>query len=111
MVNHWADVLAGQGVSAEVIDVAVLNPFDDTRILQSVGRTGRCVIVHEAARSGGFGGEIAARLADTGLVSLLAPVRRIAGFDTVMPMPRLEKHYMPDVGAIVGAARQSMDYA
>ena len=106
-----ADRLADEGVSAEVIDVATLKSLDMDAILDSVSRTGRCVIVHEAPLTGGFGGEIAARLADRGLVDLLAPVKRVAGYDTVMPLPRLEDHYMPSVSRILAAARQVLEYA
>ena len=105
-----ADRLADEGVSAEVIDVATLKSLDMDAILDSVSRTGRCVIVHEAPLTGGFGGEIAARLADRGLVDLLAPVKRVAGYDTVMPLPRLEDHYMPSVTRIIAAARQVLEY-
>ncbi len=106
-----ADRLAEEGVSAEVIDVATLKSLDMDVILDSVSRTGRCVIVHEAPLTGGFGGEIAARLADRGLVDLLAPVKRVAGYDTVMPLPRLEDHYMPSVTRIIAAARQVLEFA
>ena len=106
-----ADRLAEEDVSAEVIDVATLKSLDMDTILDSVSRTGRCVIVHEAPLTGGFGGEIAARLADRGLVDLLAPVKRVAGYDTVMPLPRLEDHYMPSVTRIIAAARQVLEYA
>ena len=106
-----ADRLADEGVSAEVIDVATLKSLDMDAILDSVSRTSRCVIVHEAPLTGGFGGEIAARLADRGLVDLLAPVKRVAGYDTVMPLPRLEDHYMPSVTRILAAARQVLEFA
>ena len=106
-----ADRLADEGVSAEVIDVATLKSLDMDAILDSVSRTGRCVIVHEAPLTGGFGGEISARLADRGLVDLLAPVKRVAGYDTVMPLPRLEDHYMPSVTRILAAVRQVLEYA
>ncbi len=105
-----ADALAAEGVAAEVIDVATLKPLDMPTILDSVARTGRCVIVHEAVRSGGLGGEIAAQLAEQGLMSLLAPIVRVAGYDTVMPLPRLEHHYMPNVGRILAAARQTLEF-
>lgn len=103
--------LAEECVSAEVIDVATLKPLDMATILASVARTGRCVIVHEAAFTGGFGGEIAARLADEGLMSLLAPVRRVCGYDTVVPLPRLEHAYFPDADRIYAEARKVLDYA
>ncbi|MGH8790074.1 MAG: alpha-ketoacid dehydrogenase subunit beta [Cupriavidus necator] len=103
-----ADLLAGEGVTATVIDVATLKPLDMQTILESVTRTGRCVIVHEAPRTAGFGAEIAAQLADAGLYSLAAPVQRVTGFDTVVPLARLEYTYLPGVARIVDAARKAM---
>lgn len=102
--------LAEEGVSAEVIDVATLKPLDAATILASVAKTGRCVIVHEAARTAGFGAEIAARIAERGLLSLLAPIERVTGYDTVMPLPRLEQHYMPDERRILAAARRALAF-
>jgi 2-oxoisovalerate dehydrogenase E1 component beta subunit len=101
-----ADELAGHGLDAEVIDLATLKPYDEETVLSSVMKTGRCVIVHEATRTGGFGAEIAALIAERGLMSLLAPIARVTGPDTIVPLPRLEQHYMPSVSRIVGAARQ-----
>lgn len=106
-----ADILAQEGVSAEVIDVATLKPLDIDTILCSVGKTGRCVIIHEAARSGGVGVEISACLAEQGLLNLLAPVARVTGYDTVMPLPRLEHQYMPSTGRILDAVRRTLEYA
>ena len=106
-----ADRVAELGISAEVVDVATLKPLDTRSLLDSVEKTGRCVIVHEAALSGGWGAEIAARIAEHGLMSLLAPVRRVAGYDTVMPLFRLEKHYMPSVERIVGAVESVMAFS
>lgn len=105
-----ADELQALGISAEVIDLATLKPYDEETILASVGKTGRCVIVHEAALTGGFGAEIAALIAERGLTSLLAPVARVAGYDTVIPLPRLEQHYMPSVGRIVAAAQRVHEF-
>lgn len=105
-----ADELTAGGVGTEVIDVATLKPLDMTTILASVEKTGRCVIAHEAALTGGFGAEIAAGLAEHGLLSLLAPVQRVAGYDTIMPLPRLEQHYMPSSTDIVSAARRALDF-
>jgi len=106
-----ADTLNKEGVSAEVIDIATLKPLDEATILDSVARTGRCVIVHEAARTGGFGAEIAARLADAGVLSLLAPVKRVTGYDTVMPLLRLEDAYLPGQDRILAAVREVLDYS
>lgn len=69
------------------------------------------MIVHEAARTGGFGAEIAALIAERGLLSLLAPVIRVTGYDTVIPLPRLERYYMPSVARIVAAARNACKFA
>ncbi|SPA32835.1 alpha-ketoacid dehydrogenase subunit beta [Cupriavidus taiwanensis] len=103
-----ADALAAEGVTATVIDVATLKPLDMQTILEAVARTGRCVIVHEAPRTAGFGAEIAAQLADAGLYSLAAPVQRVTGFDTVVPLARLEYTYLPGVARIVDAARRAL---
>lgn len=106
-----ADALAIEGVSAEVIDVATLKPLDLATILDSVARTGRCVIVHEAPRSVGCGAEIAAGLAEHGLTSLLAPVQRVTGYDVVVPLPRLERQYLPSVERIVAAVKRALEFA
>jgi pyruvate dehydrogenase E1 component beta subunit len=105
-----AEQLAEQGVSAEVIDVATLKPLDMKTILASVEKTGRCIIVHEAALSGGWGAEIAAQIAEHGLLSLLAPVKRITGYDTVMPLFRLEDRYMPSARRIMNAVIEVMEF-
>ena len=111
-VLEAADVLAAEdGVRPEVIDVCTLKPLDAHTIVSSVARTGRCVVVHEAARSGGIGAEIAALLADEGLTDLLGPVVRVTGYDTVVPLSRLEAAYLPDVERIVTAARRVLEFS
>jgi pyruvate dehydrogenase E1 component beta subunit len=105
-----ATELSQLGIDAEVIDVATISPLDIDTILDSVTRTGRCVIVHEAALSFGAGAEIAAQLAGEGITSLLAPVKRVTGFDTVMPLYRQEDDYLPNVDRVVDAVKQSMEY-
>src|SRR5215472_5903173 len=106
-----ADALSAEGILAEVIDLTTLKPYDQRTVLASVAKTGRCVIVHEAARTGGFGAEIAAAVAERGLSSLLAPVTRVTGYDTVIPMARLEQYYMPSVKRIVSAARKVCQFS
>ena len=106
-----AEELAAEGIDAEVIDLATLKPYDESTVLASVAKTGRCVLVHEAARTGGFGAEIAALIAERALLSLLAPVARVTGYDTIVPLPRLEQHYMPSVGRIVAAARNACQFS
>lgn len=106
-----AEELATNGVRAEVIDVSTLKPLDTDTIIGSVSRTGRAVIVHEAALTAGFGAEIAARVAADALFHLRAPILRITGYDTVMPLPKLEHLYMPNVARITDAAKRVMTYA
>ena len=106
-----AQTLAEKNISAEVIDVASIKPLDIATILESVQKTGRCVIVHEAARNCGVGAEIAAELAEQGLTSLFAPVQRVTGYDTVMPYFQLEKQYMPSEARILKAVQEVMEYA
>lgn len=105
-----AHELYEQGISAEVIDVATLKPLDMRTILNSVKKTGRCVIVHEAARTGGWGAEIAANLAEEGIMYLVAPIKRVTGYDTVVPMFKLEHLYLPSTQEIIDAAKQTMEY-
>ncbi|KAF1708955.1 alpha-ketoacid dehydrogenase subunit beta [Pseudoxanthomonas kalamensis DSM 18571] len=103
-----ADALSAEGIEAEVIDVATLKPLDFDTIAESVARTGRCVIVHEAPRTAGFGAEIAARLAEHSMYDLLAPVERVTGPDTHIPLFRLEMKYLPSVDKIVAAAKRTL---
>ena len=105
-----AEKLSEEGIEAEVIDVVTLKPLDSATILDSVARTGRLVIVQEAPLTAGFGAEIAARVATDVLTSLLAPIERVAGYDTVMPYPRTEALYMPDVERVIAAAQRAAAY-
>jgi 2-oxoisovalerate dehydrogenase E1 component beta subunit len=98
-----AALLEERRISAEVIDLATLSPIDIETILASVAKTGKLVIVHEAARNLGLGAEIAALVAEHGLYDLEAPIRRVAGFDTIMPLFKLEHDYIPSVQRIVDA--------
>jgi pyruvate dehydrogenase E1 component beta subunit len=102
--------LANEGIEADVIDVVTLKPLDARTILDSVSRTGRLLIVHEAPMTCGYGAEIAARVAAHAMTSLLAPIERVTGFDTMMPYLRTEAAYMPDVAAIIDAVRRAMEY-
>lgn len=106
-----ADQLEAEGISCDVIDVATIKPLDMGTILNSVARTGRCVIVHEAARTCGVGAEIAAQLAEHGLLSLFAPVQRVTGYDTIMPMFKLENDYMPSTERIITAVKKTLEEA
>jgi pyruvate dehydrogenase E1 component beta subunit len=103
-----AEQLASDGVSAEVIDLATVSPIDADTILESVSKTGRLVIVHEAARNCGVGAEIAALVAEHAFYDLVAPIQRVTGYDTIMPLYRLENDYLPSIARIVDAARATM---
>jgi pyruvate dehydrogenase E1 component beta subunit len=103
-----AEQLAQQGVSAEVIDLATISPIDSETILDSVAKTGRLVIVHEAARNCGVGAEISAIVAEHGLYDLVAPIQRVTGYDTVMPLYRLENEFIPSITRIVDAVTAAL---
>ena len=104
-----AGELADEEIDCEVIDLATVSPLDKDTVLESVSRTGRAVIVHEAAVSGGVGAEVAAVLASEGLYSLEAPVIRVGGYDTVPPLARMEYGYIPSVARIKDAVRESLE--
>src|SRR3990167_3112881 len=99
-----ANTLEQEGISAEIIDLATIWPIDIHTIISSLEKTGKCVIIHEAPRSGGVGAEIIAQLNEYAFDLLKAPVQRVTGYDTVMPYAQLEKYYMPSVERIVTAA-------
>ena len=106
-----ANHLAQQGISAEIIDVATIKPIDFDTILHSIEKTGRCVIVHEACRTCGVGAEIAAHIAEYGILFLEAPIKRVTGYDTIMPYYKLEKIYMPTTQRILNAVQQTLEFA
>jgi len=105
-----AELLARDGVEAEVLDLRTLDPMDRGAIVESVGRTGRAVVVHEAPRQAGVGAEISALIMERCLLQLLAPVRRVTGFDTVMPLARMERLYLPHRDRIVAAVRETLEF-
>ncbi|SEA17599.1 alpha-ketoacid dehydrogenase subunit beta [Microbulbifer marinus] len=105
-----ADKLAEEGIEAEVIDPATLKPLDIHAIIDSLEKTHRCVVVHEAARFCGLGAEVVAQINDYAFDLLEAPVQRVTGYDTVMPYYRLENSYLPGVGQIVSAVQETLDY-
>ena len=104
-----ADALDRRGVSVEVIDVRTLSPLDREGLARSAKKTGRVVVVHEAPLTGGLGGEIAATIQERCLYSLLAPVQRVTGWDTVFPLKRSEEHYLPSTDRIIAAARRTLE--
>jgi 2-oxoisovalerate dehydrogenase E1 component beta subunit len=92
-----------EGRELEVLDLRSLSPLDDATLLESVRRTGRCVVVHEAAGNGGLGAEVAARVSEAAFYSLEAPVLRVTGLDTPYPPSRLEETYLPDLDRVLDA--------
>ncbi|HUK40733.1 MAG TPA: alpha-ketoacid dehydrogenase subunit beta [Candidatus Acidoferrales bacterium] len=105
-----AKLMADKGISAEVIDLRALSPLDCETVVESVKKTKHAVVVHEAPRRCGVGAEIVARINELALVYLEAPVERVTGFDTVMPLPKLEKFYLPDAGRVVQAIDRVMNF-
>lgn len=104
-----AKQLQAENISCEVIDVASIKPLDIETILTSVEKTGRCIIVHEGAKTCGIGAEISALMMEHCLTDLLAPVQRVTGYDVVMPYFQLEKHYIPSVDRIKNSVFSLME--
>jgi pyruvate dehydrogenase E1 component beta subunit len=105
-----AALMEQRGTKAEVIDLRTLSPLDTATIIESVQKTHRAVVVHEAPATCGVGAEIIARINEKALVHLEAPVQRVTGFDTVMPLPKLEKYYLPSVERVAQAADRAMNF-
>ncbi len=101
-----AELVAPEGIAAEVIDLRTIAPMDDETIVASIRKTGRGVIVHEACRTGGLAAEIMARIQEKAFLSLAAPLERVTGFDTIVPLLKLEDYYLPDPHRISRAIRK-----
>ncbi len=97
------------GISAEVIDLRTIWPLDEETIVNSVTKTGRAVIVHEAPRAGGIGAEVTAIINEKCLYSLLSPVARVTGYDTPFPVPGQEDYYMPNAAKVLDALKRVME--
>lgn len=106
-----ATQLDDEGISCEVIDIATIKPLDIDTLLSSVEKTGRCMIIHEGAKTCGVGAEISAQIMENTLDMLQAPVQRVTGYDVVMPYFQLEKHYIPSVQRIKNTAISLMEYS
>ncbi|MEW6110083.1 MAG: alpha-ketoacid dehydrogenase subunit beta [Nitrospirota bacterium] len=114
-VIAWGGMLhramqAVDGYDAEVIDLMTLNPFDEETVFKSVKKTGRVLIVHEAPKTCGFGAEISASIAEDAMLYLKSPILRVTGYDTVMPLPKIEDYYIPSVERIRKSIDMLMQY-
>ena len=106
-----AEILAKDGVSAEVLDLRTLLPLDEEAILVSVRRTGKCLVLHEDTRTGGLGAEIAATLSEKAFEWLDGPILRVTAPDTPVPYsPPLEEAFLPNVNTLLAAARKLVRY-
>ncbi len=105
-----ADAAAEDGVDLEVIDLRTLSPLDLDPVYESVRRTGRAVVVHEAARTLGLGAEIAARITETCFYNLEAPVMRVTGYDLPYPPSRIEEEFLPGLDRVLDAVDRSLEY-
>ncbi|MBP9718613.1 alpha-ketoacid dehydrogenase subunit beta [Candidatus Gracilibacteria bacterium] len=99
-------ILRNEGISLEVIDLRTISPLDSETIIQSVQKTGRCVILHEGPRTCGFAAEIIAQIMERALYSLQAPVERVTGFDTIIPLARGEDLYLPNEKRLIAGIRK-----
>jgi pyruvate dehydrogenase E1 component beta subunit len=108
LCQRAADQLAEKGVSAALVDLRTLVPFDVETVVSAVASTGRCVVVHEAPLSAGFGAEVVATLATEAFYDLEAPIQRVAAFDVPYPSSPLEGYYLPTVERVVAAALQTL---
>jgi len=108
LAERAADALAADGISAEVIDLRTLVPLDVDGLSRAVARTGRCVVVHEAPLTGGFGAEIVATLVESVFYDLHAPIQRVASPDAPYPLAGVEEFYLPSVDDVVRAARRTL---
>ena len=102
-------VVEERGVDVELVDVRTISPLDRETVLESVRKTGRAVVVHEAPRSGGFAAEIIATINDEALYHLEAPVARVTGFDVPIPMLAKEDYYLPNPPRIAAGIEEVLD--
>ncbi|MFZ2445977.1 MAG: alpha-ketoacid dehydrogenase subunit beta [Syntrophobacteraceae bacterium] len=105
-----AELKEKDGIECEVVDLLSISPLDDTLFTESVRKTGRAVVVHEAPRSFGAGAEVVARIVEKSFLSLEAPVRRVTGFDLVIPYYQREQDYLPGVHRIAAAVRETLAF-
>ncbi len=105
-----AEAADDEGWSLEVLDLRSLAPLDTAALIDSVERTGRVIVIHEAAMTLGLGAEVAARIQERAFYHLESPVLRVTGFDTPYPPAKLEEYWLPDVDRILDAVERSLRY-
>ncbi len=105
-----AETAAGEGTSLEVIDLRTLSPLDMGPVFDSVRRTGRAIVTHEAHVNLGLGAELSARITEQCFYSLEAPVLRVGAFDTPYPASRIEEEYLPDLDRVLDAVDRSLNF-
>ncbi|MCG2798404.1 MAG: alpha-ketoacid dehydrogenase subunit beta [Cellulomonas sp.] len=105
-----ADAAAAEGTSIEVVDLRAISPLDTATIAESVRRTGRCIVVHEAPVLYGVGAEVAARITEECFYSLEAPVLRVGGFHMPYPVAKLEHEYLPSLDRVLDAVDRTMGF-
>ncbi len=110
MLKYTREALAKTDYSAEVIDIRTISPLDSETVINSVKKTGRCLIVHEAPRTCGFGAEIIAQINEKAFLHMEAPVVRVTGFDVPFPMYKLENYYLPDENRILKGVEKVMKF-
>jgi 2-oxoisovalerate dehydrogenase E1 component beta subunit len=109
--DEAAQQLEADGVSVEILDLRTIIPWDREAVLESVRKTSKVLVLHEDTRTGGFGGEIAATIAEEAFEDLDAPVRRVGAPDTPVPFsPPLEKAFIPQVDDVAAALRELAEY-
>ena len=104
------DLVDIHNVDVEVIDLLSISPMDTQTLVDSVSKTGRCVIVHEGPRTCGIAAEIIARLNEKAFEHLEAPIKRVTGYDIHFPHFQVEQHYLPDPDTIIEAVKQTLAY-
>ena len=109
IIEEAAKKAEAEGISCEVIDLRTLMPFDIETIVESVKKTGRAVVVHEAPKTCGFGAELVASICERAMEYLESPIQRVAGFDTPFPYT-LEHEYLPNADRVLGAARYTLEW-
>jgi len=106
-----AEILSQHGIQAEILDLRTLSPLDEDLILQSVRKTNKVILLHESPRFGGFGGELAAIIAEKAFEYLDGPILRVAAIDTPVPFSAtLEEYYLPNAGKVVAASKKLLEY-